>query len=233
MTFLLENGIVPGTLIYREARAPDFPPPSFAYGYGSGFSSNIAGISQSSSIGTSFKIGDGEAYGAGSAGSGDTVSARGIGYAHTNPPQQYYRTNYPYSYIPYNGLRNSYGNAISSAQTIGNSAVSQTYNAPYGQSFRAAGYGSAIASSNGYGSTATSSSSGSGTAISSAQSRDALGSSDAVSASQVVGGVQASTAHIRQQLPGGQLSQAGATTINGRGYQASHSTVINADPGYY
>ncbi|VVC95899.1 unnamed protein product [Leptidea sinapis] len=57
--------------------------PSVAYGYGSGFSSNIGGIHQSSGFGSSYQSGAGEAYGMG-IGSSDG-SAQGISYTNTAP----------------------------------------------------------------------------------------------------------------------------------------------------
>lgn len=229
-----DNGYIPGTVFYREGRSPDYSAPSFAYGFGDAFSSNIAGISQSTSLGGSFKSGNAEAYGAGSAGSDGHNFARGIGYANANPTQQLYRTNYPYGYTAYNAPRDSYGDIISSAQTLGNygSTIAQTNSAPY--NYRNAGYGSALASSSGgYGSSATSSSDGSGTAISTAQSRDRYGYHNSVAATQNVGGVSASTAQSTRQQHGGALSRAGSTLIQSPGIQAAHTTVINAAPGYY
>lgn len=68
--------------MYRIGRSPNV-----AFGFGSGFSSNIGGIAHSTGIGSSFSSGDAEAYGAGMAGAGGNTFARGVGAANAAPYQ--------------------------------------------------------------------------------------------------------------------------------------------------
>ncbi|XP_050680704.1 uncharacterized protein LOC126976423 [Leptidea sinapis] len=57
--------------------------PNIAIGFGSGFSSNINGVSHSSGFGSSFRSGDAEAYGSGIGSSNGY--AQGVGYANAAP----------------------------------------------------------------------------------------------------------------------------------------------------
>ncbi|KAG6464752.1 hypothetical protein O3G_MSEX014706 [Manduca sexta] len=223
---------------------PGYQTPSIAYGYGSGFSSNIAGIRHSVSHGHSFQIGDGEGYGAGFANSDGAANAQGIGIAstHANPARRVYNIQ-PAAYQPapaYNsGWNRNYGSAVSSAQNIGNagSAVAHSNSAGLGNAVASAsnhrglGYGSAVSSANsnnGFGSAISSANnSGYGSAVSSAQTRGALGDySSAVSASENVGGVRSSTAQAVQQTAGS-VQHSGATSIDGPGVHAAYSHAVN------
>lgn len=254
----------PGVTILRAARAPNFAfgrSPSIAYGFGSGFASDIGGIKHSNSFGSSFQIGDAEAYGSGIGASGDNVFAGGVGYAHANPNT--YRTAYPvystpyttpYHSYPYNlgynnfatpQLRNSYGNAISSPQNLGNlgAAFAHTQSGAFGSSasavniaepyqsrhsFRNPGFGgSAVASAVSIGSGATAASSnGLGNSVSLAQTHDGQGRFNSAVSTSDSNGV--STAQTVQQN-GGAVQQNAA--INGPNFQAAQSNVVNNDDG--
>ncbi|XP_045445719.1 shematrin-like protein 3 [Melitaea cinxia] len=235
------------TMIWRVGRAPNI-----AFGYGSGFSSNIGGISQSSGIGASFQSGDATAYGGG-IGSSDGNYARGIGYAQAAPFLPYALQ----SPIPavYN---NAFGSAISSAQNFGNfgsaisssqsqngfrSAISSAQNNDLGN-FQSAissaqnlrGFGSSVssASSNGLGfGTAISAANnfgGDGSTFSLAQNHDLNNFGSAVSASQNIGGLRSTISQATQQQ-GRSFQHSGASSANGPGIQASQSHAINT--GYY
>ncbi|KAL4713906.1 hypothetical protein ACJJTC_015560 [Scirpophaga incertulas] len=238
------NGYVP---IFRMGRSPNV-----AFGFGSGFSSNIGGIAHSTGIGSSFSAGDAEAYGAGMSGAtGGSAFGRGVGIANAAP----YR---PLTYSPsYNTGRNTYGSAISSAQNFGNygsvTSAAQTMDVNYplkaspahyqsaqssAQSFRGLGYESALASANlnnglEYGS-AVSAAENTGdynSSMSSAQSRNGLSDYNAaVAAAQNMNGYHASTAQTVQQH-GSAMQHSGASSIDGPGIQAAQSHAVNT--GYY
>ncbi|XP_075992446.1 uncharacterized protein LOC142987514 [Anticarsia gemmatalis] len=223
------NEVLPGTIV-RVGRAP-----SISYGFGSGFSSNIGGISHSTGIGASFQSGEGQAYGSG-VGIADGSYARGVGIASSG-------NNYPvYQAQPiYTVARPTYNNAVASAQNIGgyNSATSSANSAggqalSSAQNLRGLGYESAISSvNNGYGS-ATSSAVNNGfghqNAISSAHTRGLGYNSHAVSAAEQHGAFRASTAQAVQQR-GNTLQHSGASSINGPGLQAAHSHAVQT--GFY
>ncbi|XP_050362467.1 fibroin heavy chain-like [Nymphalis io] len=237
---------LPG-LIWRVGRAPNV-----AFGFGSGFSSNIGGISHSSSIGSSFQSGDASAYGAGIGSSDGNTFARGIGYANASPYSQF-RLQQPH-YAGYNNaFATPYGSAVSSAQNFGSavsssqtqngfgSAVSSVQNnglGPYQSAISSAqnlrGLGSAVssASSNGFGTAVSSAENigGYGSAISLTQNHDQNNFDSAISAAQNIGGYRSSTAQTIQQQ-GGSLRHSGATSINGPGIQTAQSHAINN--GYY
>ncbi|XP_035448036.1 fibroin heavy chain-like [Spodoptera frugiperda] len=233
---------VPAVVI-RSGRSP-----SVSYGFGSGFSSNIGGISHSTGIGASFQSGDGEAYGAG-IGSSNGGYARGVGIASAgnSQPVQYQRV-YQAPQPAYESAVASaqnfggYGNAVSSAQSLGGngfgSAVSSAqsgglprFNSAVSSAQNVNGYGSALSSANsGYGSALSSAqNSGFGSSVSSAQTRG-LGYGSAVSAAENIGGYGASTAQVVQQRSGG-IQHSGATSINAPGLQAAHSHAVNS--GFY
>lgn len=253
----------PGQLtIFREGRSP-----SIAYGFGSGLAIDVGGIKHSNSIGASFQSGNAEASGVGTASADGNVFSSGTGHAHTNP-NTYYRAAYPvystpyarptYSY-PYNlgynhfgapQLRNSYGNAIASAQSSGpfTTAIAQSQNEPFRSvasatnfgsyqsrhNFRNPGFeGAAVASalSTGYGATAASFSDGSGTATSLAQTRDEQGGYN-TAVSSLENGVGVSSAQTVQQN-GGETQHSGATAINGPGIQGSQSHAFKTGAGTY
>ncbi|CAG4983951.1 unnamed protein product [Colias eurytheme] len=109
-------------------------PPSIAFGFGSGFSSDIGGIKHTSSYGNSFQTGNAQAYGGGFGSADGNTYARGVGYAQTYPqsnwkPQYQYRHTVPQDFqqasaATFNSGGRSYNSA--SAQSFGNigSAVS-------------------------------------------------------------------------------------------------------------
>ncbi|XP_026758620.2 uncharacterized protein LOC113518059 [Galleria mellonella] len=76
------------TPIKSVINSPIYSTPSIAFGFGSGFSSDIAGIRHSTSIGSSFSTGDARAYGSGIGGTGETY-ASGIGVADASPSGSY------------------------------------------------------------------------------------------------------------------------------------------------
>ncbi|CAH0724558.1 unnamed protein product, partial [Brenthis ino] len=240
--------------IWRTARAPNV-----AFGFGSGFSSNIGGISQSNSIGASFQSGDADAYGAGIASDGNL--AQGIGYARASPYHQilplglHQSSSSAFS----NSFGRNYGSAISSAQNFGNSglslssaqnhngfgtAVSAVQNNGIGNYQTAAsqayngrsGFDSAVSSASshglGYGvaQSAAQNIGGYGSALSLSQNQGLNNFGTAISASNNNGGFGSSIAQTTQQH-GRHLQQSGASSINGPGIQASQSHAINN--GYY
>ncbi|XP_013188640.2 uncharacterized protein LOC106133456 [Amyelois transitella] len=209
--------------------------PNVAYGFGSGFSSDVAGVKHSTSIGSSFSTGDASAYGEGLANTGNNY-ARGVGAAN----------NY---YQPTNQLRHSFPASSSLAQAYNSpqfgSAISNVQNTPpYQPQYH--GYRAAITNTvdNGQYQTALSSAQnvqgqdyesavsatqqglGYNSAISNAQSVNGGGLRSATAASQDVNGYKASTAHAVQQN-GASLQNSGATTINGPGIQAAQSHAIS------
>ncbi|XP_013188641.1 uncharacterized protein LOC106133457 [Amyelois transitella] len=236
------------TTLMRIGRSP-----SVAFGFGSGFSSNIGGIAHSTGIGSSFSTGDAQAYGSGMGGS-DNAYARGVGIANARP-------SYPRYPLPYNNDfgRTSFGSAVSSAQNIGDysSAVSsaQSHNGrQYGAAASAvqnagpARYQSAVSSAQNTGldyqsavAAANSNDGHYGSAMSAANTgnygdtfahsrNNFAGYGAAVSAAENIGGYRASTAQAVQQQ-GGALQQSGASSINAPGIQAAQSHAMNT--GYY
>ncbi|CAH1639462.1 unnamed protein product [Spodoptera littoralis] len=223
--------------------------PSISYGFGSGFSSNIGGISHSTGIGASFQSGEGEAYGAG-IGSSNGGYARGVGIASAgnSHPVQYQAPHHHVYQAPQPAYESAvasaqnfggYGNAVSSAQSLGGnnfgSAVSSAqsggharFNSAVSSAQNVHGYGSALSSANsGYGSALSSAhNSGFGSSVSSAQTRG-HGYGSAVSAAENIGGYGASTAQVAQQRSGG-IQHSGATSINAPGLQAAHSHAVNS-----
>ncbi|XP_053612895.1 uncharacterized protein LOC128676657 [Plodia interpunctella] len=214
--------------------------PSLAYGFGSGFSSDVAGVKHSTSIGSSFSSGDATAYGQGISGTGNSY-ARGVGAANIAPTYytqpktndygygQYYnpalpsaqaynspqygtalRQNIPQYQPQYHGYRAAVTNAVDNGQY--RTALSSAQNVE-GQNFESAV--SATQQGQGYNS-----------AISNAQSLNAGGLRSATAASEDVNGYKASTAHAVHQN-GGTLYNSGATTINGPGIQAAQSHAIS------
>ncbi|PZC76625.1 fibroin heavy chain [Helicoverpa armigera] len=234
-------------VVMRAGRSP-----SISYGFGSGFSSNIGGISHSTGIGASFQSGEGQAYGSG-IGAADGSYARGVGIANAgnSQPVQYQPTPYQVVAQPQPAYESAvasatnfgnYRNAVSSAQSLGGnnygSAVSSAqsggparFNSAVSSAQNLNGYGSAISSANsGYGSALSSArNAGFGSSVSSAQTRG-LGYGSAVSAAENNGQYGASTAHVAQQN-GGRIQHSGATSINGPGIQAAQSHAINT--GFY
>ncbi|XP_026732187.1 fibroin heavy chain-like [Trichoplusia ni] len=105
------SDLLPG-VIMRIGRSP-----SISYGFGSGFSSNIGGISHSTGIGASFQSGEGQAYGSG-IGASDGTYARGVGIANAGNSYQPMAYQPAYQAVPQN--RPAYGSAVSSAQNFGN-----------------------------------------------------------------------------------------------------------------
>lgn len=239
--------MVPGA-IFRIGRSPDV-----AFAFGSGLSSNIGGISHSTSIGSSFGTGDAEVYGSGLAGSNaGGVYARGVGITNVGPAP------YPLGYQQSTASalnsgfgRNTFGSAVSSAQNYGGnygSAVSSAQNRNglgYGSAISAvqnagpARYQSAVSSAQnvrglGYESAVSSVHNAGGdygSAISATQSNNGYGDLNAaVSAAENYGGYGGSTSQVVQQSPGS-VRHSGASSINGPGLQASQSHAINT--GYY
>lgn len=236
--------MMPAT-IFRIGRSPNM-----AYAFGSGFSSNIGGISHSTSIGSSFGTGDAEAYSSGITGiNGGSAYARGL----TNAVPVHYPLSYQQSTASAvnSGFgRNAYGSAVSSAQNFGNygstvasvqnqnglgygSAVSAVDNAgparyqsavSSAQNVRGLGYESAVSSVHNAGPDF-------GSAISATRSNDGYGDfNSAVSAAQNYGGYGGSSSQVVQQRAGS-VRHSGASSINGPGMQAAQSHTV--DTGYY
>ncbi|CAK1601650.1 unnamed protein product [Parnassius mnemosyne] len=227
---------------YPQIYVRDGRSPSVAFGFGSGFATDIGGIKQASSYGTSFQSGGGEAYGSGLASADGRTFARGTGVAKV--PQ----VTYPVSnqqFVSNNFNRNNYGSAVSSAHNHGNfgsalsaaqsqngygSAISNVNNRGFqtalssAQNYNGLGYQSAVAAANSNGL-------GQGSAISAAQGFNGNNNfGTAVAAAQNFGNYQASTAQAIQQR-GGLLRESGATSINAPGIQAANAHAINT--GYY
>lgn len=242
---------VPELRIVRPERAP-----RFAYGFGSGFASDIGGVKHSNSIGASVQTGDGVAQGVGLASTDNGgIFANGIGYAHTNPAPVVYSA-YPYSATPYytypyntgynvgynNGynnfrtpLRDSYGNNIATAQNIGASGNSNAYsqNGQFGNFAIASNINNPYQARNPFENlgVVVSSSAVSGGGVSNAKSYTQTydrdgGISATVAASEDTGDARASTAQTYQQR-GNEVQNSGATSINAPGIQATHSHSIN------
>ncbi|XP_063357767.1 hornerin-like [Cydia amplana] len=234
---IIDDEYVPG-VVMRIGRSPNV-----AFGFGSGFSSNIGGISHSTGMGTSFQSGDAQAYGAGLGGNGNYAS--GVGMARTGPSYPVYQQQ-----PAYGGLRNNYDSAVSSAQNYNglNSAVSsaQTQNGLQYEAATSAAqnnprYQSAVASAqnvrglgynNGFGSAVASSehSGNYGSAMSAAQNHGLGHYGSAVSAAQNNGHYRASTAQAMQHH-GGAVQHSGASSINAPGLQAAQSHAVNS--GFY
>lgn len=241
---LTENGyIMPGTIV-RIGRSP-----SMSYAFGSGFSSNIGGISHSTSVGSSFGTGDTGAYSSGITG----VNAGGAyarGGAITNVVPALYPLGYQQSTASAvnSGFgRNTYGSAVSSAQNIGGNygssvASAQNHNGlGYGgsmsavenagparfqsavssaQNVRGLGYESAVSSAHNAGSNF-------GSAMSATQSNGGYGDfNSAVSAAENYGGYGGSTSQVIQQRAGA-VRHSGASSINGPGLQVAQSHSVN------
>lgn len=232
--------LMPGP-VFRIGRSPDM-----AYAFGSGFSSNIGGISHSTSVGSSFGSGDAEAYSSGITG------VRGVGIRNVVPAQ------YPLGYQQSTASavntgfgRNGYGSAASSAQNYGGNYGSSVASAQnqnglgYGSAVSAvenagpARYQSAVSSAQnvrglGYGSAASSvhnAGNNFGSAISATRSNDGYGDfNSAVSAAENYGGYGGSTSQVIQQRSGA-VRHSGASSINGPGVQAAQSHSVNT--GYY
>lgn len=237
--------MVPGA-IFRIGRSPNM-----AYAFGSGFSSNIGGISHSTSIGSSFGTGDTEAYGSGLAGTNaGGAYARGVGITNVAPAP------YPLAYqqstasAVNNGFgRNTFGSAVSSAQNFGGnygSSISSAQNGlGYGSAISSvqnagpARYQSAVSSAQnvrglGYESAVSSVHNGGddyGSAMSATHNNGGYGDFNAaVSAAQNYGGYGGSTSQVIQQRAGS-VRHSGASSINGPGIQAAQSHAVNT--GYY
>lgn len=237
--------MMPGT-IFRIGRSPNM-----AYAFGSGFSSNIGGISHSTSIGSSFGTGDAEAYSSGITGiNAGRAYARGV----TNAVPVQYPLGYQQSTATAVNTgfgRNAYGSAVSSAQNFGGnygstmasaqnqnglgygSAVSAVENAgparfqsavSSAQNVRGLGYESAVSSvHNDEGDF--------GSAMSATHNNDGYGDfNSAVSAAQSYGGHGGSSSQVVQQH-GGSVRHSGASSINVPGLQTAQSHVVNT--GYY
>ncbi|XP_047520370.1 uncharacterized protein LOC125059796 [Pieris napi] len=208
-------------------------PPSIAYGFGGGFSSNIGGISHSSGYGTSFQTGNAQAYGAGI---GSNGNARGVGFAQTAPNFNHYQFPQAYSGI---------GRSNSAAHSSGNlgSAVSSVQNDGHGSAFSAVHsngrYQSAISTvqnfDRGHPTLAriqpgfisrADNVGGVQTAISSTQGSNG----QATSIAQNFGGYKAAIAN-NVQLRNGVIQNNGATVINGPGFQSAQAHSVNT--GYY
>ncbi|CAG4986446.1 unnamed protein product [Parnassius apollo] len=232
---------------YPQVYIRDGRSPSVAFGFGSGFATDIGGIKQATSYGTSFQSGDGEAYGSGLASADGRTFARGTGVANV-PHVRYPVSNH--QLVSNNFNRNNYGSAISSAQNHGNfgsalsaaqshngfgSAISNANNRGLGghqtalssaQNFNGVGHQSAVASANSNGW-------GQGSAISAAQGFNGNNNfGTAVAAAQNFGNYQASTAQAIQQR-GSLLRESGATSINAPGIQAANAHAINTGYSYY
>lgn len=214
--------------ILRAGRSP-----SIAYGFGSGFASDIAGIKHSNSIGASFQTGDAEAYGTGIGSTNNgNIFAGGIGLAQTNPNT--YRT-YPvystpyasptYSSYPYNlgynhfgaqQLRNSYGNPIS-AQNLGyGTSVAQAQNGPFGSVASASNFNSYQPRNgfrNGFGGSVAS-------AVSNGNGATAVSSSDGY-------GRATSLAHTVDEQGGYNAAVAGTENIGGVSASTAHTVQQN------
>lgn len=244
---LTENGyMMPGT-IFRIGRSPNM-----AYAFGSGFSSNIGGVSHSTSIGSSFGTGDAGAYSSGVTGtSAGGAYARGVGTTNVVPAL------YPLGYQQSTASavnsgfgRTPYGSAVSSAQNYGNygSSVASAQNhmgLGYGNAMSAvenagpARYQSAVSSAQnvrglGYESAVSSAHNAGGdfgSAMSATQSNGGYGDfNSAVSAAENYGGYGGSTSQVIQQRAGA-VRHSGASSINGPGVQAAQSHAVNN--GYY
>lgn len=204
------SGFLPG-MILRIGRSPNV-----AFGFGSGFSSNIGGISHSSSIGSSFQTGDAEAYGGGLAGTnGDGAFARGIGIANAAP-------SYPLPYqqsaaSTYNGGgRNSFGSAVSSAQNFGGNYGSAISSA---QTQNGLQYGSAVSAVQNGGPARYQS------AVSSAQNHRGLGYGSAASTNN--NGLQYGSAVSSAQNGGGNFGSAVSNAQTGNGY-GNYNAAVSA-----
>ncbi|KAI5634008.1 hypothetical protein NE865_13258 [Phthorimaea operculella] len=244
------NDYIPG-MVVRIGRSPNM-----AFGFGSGFSSNIGGISHSTSIGSSFGTGDSEAYGGAVAGTGSNggAYARGVGVANAAPhyPAPQYQQA---AASAYNGGfgRSNYGSALSSAHNYGNNFGSAASSArtQNGLQYGAAnsvvqngghpGFQSAVSSAQtlrGLGSYESSLAAansahglGYGSAVSSAQSNNGLdGYNAAVSSAQNVGGYSGSSSQAVEHR-GGSVRHSGASSVNGPGIQAAQSHAVNT--GFY
>ncbi|XP_047985524.1 probable peroxisomal membrane protein PEX13 [Leguminivora glycinivorella] len=213
---IIDDEYVPG-VIMRIGRSPNV-----AFGFGSGFSSNIGGISHSTGMGSSFQSGDAQAYGAGMGSNGNYAS--GVGMASAGP-------SYPvYQQQPY-GLRNNFGSAVSSAQTQNGFRYGAAQNNPRYQSAVASAqnlrgynndFGSAVAASQYSGNY--------GTAMSAAQNHGLGHFGSAVSAAENNGHYRASTAQAMQHH-GGAVQHSGASSVNAPGLQAAQSHAVNS--GFY
>ncbi|XP_022126088.2 uncharacterized protein LOC111000808 [Pieris rapae] len=205
-------------------------PPSIAYGFGGGFSSNIGGISHSSGYGTSFQTGNAQAYGAGI---GSNGNAHGVGFAQTAPNFNQYQ--FPPAYSGF-GRTNSavahssgnFGSAVSSVQNGGlgsavsavhsngryQSAISSVQNFDRGLSNLARIQPGFISRADNVG--------GVQTAISSTQGSNG----QATSIAQNFGRYKAAIAN-NVQLRNGVIQNNGATVINGPGFQSAQAHAIN------
>ncbi|XP_059058382.1 uncharacterized protein LOC131851836 [Achroia grisella] len=250
----INRPITPIVTPIRPAINSIFRTPSIAFGFGSGFSSDIAGIKHSTSIGSSFSTGDAQAYGSGIGSTGNTY-ASGIGVANAAPSTSYlpaftssqqrydsygnpvpdYDNNYitndqeqntlnyypsqsnewPQSYENYGQNNGQLQSAVSSTQNAGNFQSSTSL----AQNQQGPGYQLAISSSQNGDNYRS--------AISNAQSGDGYSNfGSAISATQNIGNLNASTAQAIQRSGGG-LQQSGATIISGPGIQAAQSHAIN------
>ncbi|KAM3959010.1 uncharacterized protein ACR2FA_006983 [Aphomia sociella] len=237
--------------INQAINSPLYDTPSIAFGFGSGFSSDIAGIKHSTSIGSSFSTGNGRAYGSGIGSTGNNY-ASGTGVANVEPPSTFLTPeprydsygnpvlNYDSGYIAVPAAQEENSLSYYPIQTNEwspnydnngqfQSAVSSTQNAgelqsaiSLAQNQQGNGYQTALS--------ATHNDNYYRSSISNAQSADGSNFGSATAATQNIDGVNASTAQVVQRY-GGSLQQSGATVINGPGIQAAQSHAINT--GYY
>ncbi|XP_052748818.1 uncharacterized protein LOC128200205 [Galleria mellonella] len=232
-----------GGLPQRPIVSPPIPQPNVAFGFGSGFSSDIAGVRHSTGISSSFSTGDSQAYGSGVGSTGNTY-AKGASLTNGAPSTYYVRPagrqynihaeNPQYTASAASAAQvqgqndgwvqnyrpvNQYQSAVSSAQNSNQqqSAVSAAQNQ------QGLGYQSAVsAAHNGrnYGS-----------AVSNAQSHNGYSNfGSAISAAQNIGGLKASTAQAVQHHGAG-VQHSGASSLNAPGIQSAQSHAINT--GYY
>ncbi|XP_045773364.1 filaggrin-2-like [Maniola jurtina] len=242
---------IPPGVTFRVDRGPNI-----AFGFGSGFSSDIGGIRHSSGIGTSFQSGDATAYGAGFGSNDGNTFARGVGYANAAPSYPIRYAQAPY--YPYNnGQQNfariynngfgRFGSAVSSAQNFGNfgSAVSSahSHNGFASAVSSVSGRGSAVSSVNGLGRYHTAvSTNGRGLGYDSAVASvsNGLGYESSISSAQNDGfGSSVSLAQGRgfnnfgtsvaasHNFPGYRASVAHSVQQDGESYQQSGASNIN------
>ncbi|XP_049874075.1 uncharacterized protein LOC126372394 [Pectinophora gossypiella] len=224
------SGYYPG-MILRIGRSPNI-----AYAFGSGMSTNIGGISHSTSIGSSFQTGDAEAYGAGVAATNGGVYARGVGYTNAAPA-------YPLAYqqsaaSAYNGGlgRTGYGSAVSSAQNYGSNFGSAASSA---QTHNGFGLGSAVSSVQNAGparyQSAVSSAQnlrGVGSSVAAANSNTGLGYGSAASSAHNAGGNYGSALSSVQAHNGfNNYNAAVSAAENVNGYGGSTSQVVQHRAG--
>ncbi|XP_034833741.1 uncharacterized protein [Maniola hyperantus] len=237
---------IPPGVTFRVDRGPNI-----AFGFGSGFASDIGGIRHSSGIGTSFQSGDATSYGSGFGSNDGNTFARGVGYANAAPsyPIRYTQAPYYPYYTRNNGQQNSatiynngfgrFGSAVSSAQNFGNfgSAVSSahSHNGFASAVSSVSGRGTAVSSVNGLGRyhTAVSTADGRGLGYDSAVATvsDGLGYESSVSSAQNDG--FGSTVSVAQGRGFNNFGTSVAASHNFPGYRASVAHSVQQDGESY